>query len=448
MLKIRPYFLLSILLCLFWACQKQEIEPITEDMNPVKIDESIPFRLLVKGKDKLDIRLNESDLQQTAKVYITSGQDTTELAVFTPESLNRSLLTINIEHAFPQNEIDLLLEVRREYNDTIYQIPVLNYTHRYVNDIQSERLIEFDDFLYEYDLSPDGSTFFYSIHPSDGISNARLYSYNLRTRENNLLEENFRASDIRAISNYEYYYVTKYDGDKFLTSDSALLVRKNLLTKEEKRITEVSYSYGRFSRVIDDRILVARPVQTEPASYHINTTNDELTEVSFDFFRMREPRIDHIWLGNSRVLPNSGLQEFDLAGEQDFNIIAYDNVKEQVQGTLYSFEDDDFFSFQKLVVYENGNIILEEPEKQRKSMSVVNGKNPAEKPIIIYQQFHDNSYGANDGFYWFSASNPSGQLLLSEPESKHNTFWIDDDHYINVTPNGLDLYTVPNDLDK
>lgn len=416
---------------------------ISPETNFVKIDENIPFRLLVKGKDRLDIRLNERHLQKAATVYITSGQDTTELAAFIPQTLDRTLLTINIEHAFPQNEIDLLLEVRREQNDTVYQVPILNYKHKYVNNIQSERLISFDDYLYKYDLSPDGSTFFYSIHPSDGVSDARLYSYNLQTQENTLLEESFKGNEIRAISNHEYYYVTKYNGDKFLTSDSALLVRKNSLTNEEKIITEVSFNYGRFSRVINDRILVARPYLTEPNCYHINTTNDDLTEVTFDFFQMREPRIDHIWLGNSRVLPNTGLQEFDLFGEQNFNIVAYDNVQEQVQGILYDSEDDDLISFQKLIVYENGNITLEEPEKQRKSMSVVYGKNPAEKPIIIYQQFHDESHGANDGFYWYSVNNPSGQLLLSEPESKHNSFWIDTNSFINVSINGLDLYTVP-----
>lgn len=444
MQNIKPYFLVAILFCFIWSCQKEDIDAITQKTNVAKIDESIPFRLLVKGESRLDIHLNESLLQRTATVYITSAKDTTELAASIPQSLDKTTLSINIDHAFPENEIDLLLEVRREQNDTIYQIPILNYKHRYVNDIQSERLIAFDDYLYKYDLSPDGSTFFYSIHPSDGVSQARLYSYDLQTREKTLLEEDFKGTEIRAISNHEYYYVTMYDGDRFLNRDSALLVRKNSLTNEEKVVTEVSANYGRFSRVINDRILVARPVQTEPSSYHINTTNDDLTEVSFDFFRMREPRIDHIWLGNSRVLPNSGLQEFDLAVEQDFNIIAYDNVKEQVQGTLYHFEDDDFLSFQKLVVFENGNIILEEPEKQRKSMSVVNGKSPAEKPIIIYQQFHDNSYGANDGFYRYSVDNPSGQLLLSEPESKHNTFWIDANSFINVSTNGLDLYTVPN----
>lgn len=443
MRKIRTYFLLSILFCFLFACQKEETVAISPETNFVKIDENIPFRLLVKGKDRLDIRLNERHLQKAATVYITSGQDTTELAAFIPQTLDRTLLTINIEHAFPQNEIDLLLEVRREQNDTVYQVPILNYKHKYVNNIQSERLISFDDYLYKYDLSPDGSTFFYSIHPSDGVSDARLYSYNLQTQENTLLEESFKGNEIRAISNHEYYYVTKYNGDKFLTSDSALLVRKNSLTNEEKIITEVSFNYGRFSRVINDRILVARPYLTEPNCYHINTTNDDLTEVTFDFFQMREPRIDHIWLGNSRVLPNTGLQEFDLFGEQNFNIVAYDNVQEQVQGILYDSEDDDLISFQKLIVYENGNITLEEPEKQRKSMSVVYGKNPAEKPIIIYQQFHDESHGANDGFYWYSVNNPSGQLLLSEPESKHNSFWIDTNSFINVSINGLDLYTVP-----
>jgi len=446
MLKIGYYFVLGLFLTSLWACEEDEVFTNPINPEPIKKDSEIPFRFLVRGDDKLDIRLEEGFIQ-SAKVFLTSGTDTTQLASFKPQLSNQFFLIANIDYTFPANEVDLLLELRKEYNDTIYQVPILDYQHQYVTDLQSEQLIAFDNYLYEYEISPDGSSFFYSIHPSDGFSNAKLYRYNLLTNENTLLEENFKGSTIRALSNTEYYYVTKYDGERILSLDSAMLMRKNLETNEEKSVAVVSFDYGRFSRIIDDRMLVVRPYLAEPNCYHINTSNDGLREVTYNYPMMLESRRDHIWLGNFRVLQNTGIQSFEVAQDNNFSIIAYDEDKNQIQGILYDYAlSDDPPYFNKIQVYENDNLLFQEKAWQRKYVSLITGNNHGEKPMIVYQKIFNSSNGTKDGFYLYNQNEPNGRLIYSEPDEQNINFWVDDQTFITVRLEGLYKYSVPADL--
>lgn len=446
MLKISHYFTLGILLCSLWACEEEEMLTIPIQSEPIKKDSEIPFRFLVRGEDKLDIRLEEGFIQ-SAKVFLTDGQDTTELAAFKPQLSNQFFLIANIAYAFPTNEVDLLLELKKDFNDTIYQVPILDYRHQFVTDLQSEKLIEFDNYLYEYEISPDGSTFFYSIHPSDGFSNAKLYRYNLLTNENTLLDDNFKGSTIRALSSTEFYYVTKYDGERYFSLDSAMLMRKNLETDEDKEVAVVSFDYGRFSRIINDRMLVVRPFLAEPNCYHINTTNDGLREVTYNYPMMLESRRDHIWLGNFKVLENTGIQSFEVAQDNNYSIIAYDESKNLIQGILYDYTlSDDPPYFNKILVYENENLLFQEKAWQRKFVSLVTGDNHGDKPMIVYQQLFNESNGAQDGFYLFSENETNGRLLFSEPDDHNMNFWVDDQTFITVRLEGLYKFTVPSDL--
>lgn len=121
--------------------------------------EEIPHRMLVRAENQLDIRLEEGYLIN-AQVFLTTEKDTTQLADFTPQLPNKFYLTANVEYDFPKEPVDFLFQFKRENNDTLFRVSVLDYQHLFVDDLQKEQLIAFDNYLYEYELSPDGSTFF------------------------------------------------------------------------------------------------------------------------------------------------------------------------------------------------------------------------------------------------------------------------------------------------
>ncbi|MEM1134880.1 MAG: hypothetical protein AAGI07_03500 [Bacteroidota bacterium] len=447
------FYPVIIITFFFLSCEDDSLTTRTVEpfVSPQKVDASVSYKMLVKGDNLLDIRLGASQIAQ-GKVFITSGSDTSLLASFTPQLPNYANLTASIEYDFPSQPIDLLLQIKREQNDTIYNVPLLDYQHRFVDILKEEMLFEFDNYLQEFDLSPDNGMFFYSINPSNIASVTSLYSYNIVTGEQKLIDDDFKGGLIRAINQDLIYTVSKFKDDRTLQLDSAALYTYNINSKEYDFVNYVREP-GTFSRVVDEQILVSilTPRDNnidESGSRLISVGSKEFTPIKNSAINLYSSTInslrrDGLWFESRRVLSDASVQTFDFLETSFFSINAYDNNTGLLQGTNYELADLNGFQYakQKITVFEGTNQIFEETEGKIKYLYTVMGQNPAKIPYVVYQEFLAED-GSNDGYYLIDTEEQEIKLIRSNGGISPIDYWIENRTFISIRHDGLYKYNL------
>ena len=301
----RSFYLFLVLLITIVSCNDPASPVEPEKPQPQALIDDIPFHISAISSDEFKISIsNEDRYYVDGEVILFNDQDslaTTDLELEDDE------LQANLNASFDENPYRLKVNLHRSGIDTNYYYTIENYNHQFKNKVKSESLFRYDADSYQrelrsYDISPDDQYIFWSeVRQEDGEFEFRLNRYSRQAASNTVIDENFGCYNlVRVYSNSQLITCAQSLQGYTFEQDSSALIRYDVNDQSREFIDYISSNYGRFSRIINDRIIAVRPYLSEPNTYVINLQDESHVGLNIDYRYLDEQDRDVFLVGNYR----------------------------------------------------------------------------------------------------------------------------------------------------
>ena len=263
----KTVLILALFSVLTYSCNKENAQVddgfIKKDTIKTSVSD-LKFKIYPTANDQFTF----SVLNQASKTYkLYLKKDTTVLAnyLLAKEEKNNTVSSAIVKYNFSPNAVyKISIQATSENADTVFQeeFTIKEYTHKYFNKFNYEKLASINQTL-DFDISPSRNTIFYL----DYISNKNvLKRLSLADKKIEILDENFFSLLIRAKSDNQLIVRTGKYNNRFLKGDSCALLSYDVYTHESSFVDWGSSVYGRYSRIVNNSIMVSNPIYTYTAS--------------------------------------------------------------------------------------------------------------------------------------------------------------------------------------
>lgn len=430
--------ILTLLSILIYSCTKENIQTdnslVKKDTIKTSVND-LKFKIYPTANDQFTFSI----LNQASKTYkLYLKKDTTVLAnyLLAAEEKNNTISSTVVKYNFSPNVVyQISIQATSENADTVFQEKFIipPYTHQYFNKFSYEKLAAINQRL-DFDISPSKNAIFYL----DYINNKSvLKRLSLTDKKLDVLDENFFSSLIRAKSDNQLIVRTGKYNNRFLLGDSCAVISYDVFTHESSFIDWGSADYGRYSRVVNNSIMVSNPVYTNSVSL-VNLADNSKKTYPADIRYLSEYNFNQIALGGEILnfsnfnfedkLPflnsNSGMAYFD---ENSQYFITVENFRE-TQSSSY---------FTRMIIYKDNKIVYEQPFEKGRWFNFPGMINLKDNKLIFQQCYDYDSTIRFDGYYVLDISTKKTTFLQNDNNNyaKYD-FFIDSNKnsFISVRP--------------
>lgn len=284
---------LLLLIGICSACKKETITPIIEKEQIItyKSAGEIAFKLSPLSDSTLKLAIDPQLRLEFDQVILKSGNQTLSTAKIEVADVVPFAI---IKHNFKKGEdYSFLIDQKPDQEAVVNQYQIAHYKHEFVNNFKYEKVLSITQGVGSnaIDISPTKN----SLFVVDRIANiSYIKQINLSTLDTKTLSYNLNGTMLRSISDNELLVF----GDNKTTTgvpsgvhpghDAIILARHQISTGKNTFVDYVSSGYGRFSKVIDHKILVTNPIFTDKTASLIDLSkNSSIAKYSLDAFDFR-----------------------------------------------------------------------------------------------------------------------------------------------------------------
>jgi hypothetical protein len=428
----------ALLSILNYSCTQEEVRIddglIKKDTIRTSIND-LKFKLFPTATDQFTFSiLNQSN--KTYQLFLKKGN--TELAnyLLATESNNSSVSSTIVKYNFSTNDVyRISIRATRETKDTVFQeeFTINTYTHKYSSKFNYEKLATITQTL-DFDISPSRNVIFYLDYISNKFVLKRL---SLTDKKLEVLDENFFSLMIRSKSDHQLITTSGKYNNRYLKADSCALLNYDVNTHETSFIDWGSSDYGRFSRVVNNSIMVSNPISTNTVSL-INLSDNSKKKYPADIRYLSEYCFNQIFLGGKMFNFSNFSFENRLPFLNSNSSIAYFDENSQNYITVEYFQDSQSLSFySRMIIYKDNEIVYEQPFEKGRSFNFPAIIDLKDNKLIYFQSYDYDSSVRFDGYYLLDISTKEITLLQNDNNSFVKYDFFSDNNknsFISVRP--------------
>lgn len=440
-------FLFPLSVLFLFSCSKNNAIAPSIPIKPAYIKDTgtLQFKLLPLAANDAKLLFYYPQSRNLQNVLLK--KDTVTVGTFAVTNNNNSLYSAEINYAFDSTAQYTIQVQTNVVGDTIYRYTLPKYTPIYKTAYRYQKILSLNQGLGPngFDISPSHN---YLFIIDDSLNTLITKRISLQTNAVDIINIGSYLFPIRAVSDTELLVKYSFYNNRYLGNDSAALLRYNINTKQTQFIDWVSLSYGRISRVKNNRVLITHPFTTGLVTSLVNLTDGSKINYTSDlvnFTQIREDNFDNIYNANLLVnpltggfvslLPNGssdGVEYFDSSSQ-------YTISSNYLIRTNYQANTINYTSY--LSVYNNQLKIYQGDSLSGRSFYVPRAQTIKNNNFLFYQYFpYDTAYHT-DGYYNLNLSTQKASLVQSDNSSPYiiNDFLFDDTHLLSVRYDGVYL---------
>lgn len=391
--------ILALISVLIYSCKKEEVRPdnglVKKDTIKTSVSD-LKFKLFPTATDQFTFSvLNQKS--KTYKLFLKKGNTLVANYLLATANNNNDISSTVVKYNFSPNDVyQISIQATRENTDTVFQeeFTIKEYTHKYFNKFNYEKLASINQRL-DFDISPSRNVIFYIDYINNKFVLKRL---SLTDKKLEVLDENFFSLLIRSKSDNQLIVSSGKYNNRFLKPDSCALLNYDVNTHETSFIDWGSASYGRFSRVVNNSIMVSNPVLTNSISL-INLSDNTKKKYPADIRYLSEYSFNQIFLGGNILNFSNFNFENGLPFLNSNSSIAYFDENSQYYITAEYFRESQSLSYySRMIIYKDNKIVYEQPFEKGRSFGFPSIINLADNKLIFYQSYDYDSNIRFDGY--------------------------------------------------
>jgi hypothetical protein len=438
-----------VVLAVFAGCSKPDSPAPQPQPRPVIIkyvSTALYFMLTPQSPSQFKISIQSDSSRSLVKLYLK--KDTSIVGTFLLGSDGNGSYSAVVSYDLIAGQSYKMVVESGNVNDTAlrYTLPV--YTHIYLNPFQYEKLLGLTQGLGSkaFDISPSRNMIFITDDVNNTLITKRL---SLADAKVDTLGDIVNGLMIRAISDSEILTLSGIYNNRALQEDSAALMKFNINTKQFSFVDFVSQTYGRFSRVIKNHILVTEPYYSGGNSALIDLTNNSKVIFpfsSFDFRYIDENSFDHLYYQNYVIDPATGTLQSNLNLTDSSGIEYIDSSSQFTIVSKYRLKQSmtpDHYS-SRLSVYQKTNLVYQGDYANNRLFQIGRQLQIDNRRLLIYQSFgYDTTFRIN-GYYMLDLN--TNKLNLVQCDSNSYVlldFQLDPHSMISVRADGVYRIRMP-----
>jgi hypothetical protein len=406
----------ALLSILNYSCTQEEVRVedslIKKDTIRTSVND-LKFKLYPTATDQFTFSiLNQRD--KTYKLYLKKGNKEVANYLLAVEANNSSVSSTVVKYNFSPNDVyRISIQAIRETKDTVFQEEFTinaNYTHKYFNKFNYEKLASITQTL-DFDISPSRNVIFYLDYISNKFVLKRL---SLTDKKLEVLDDNFFSLMIRSKSDHQLITTSGKYNNRYLKADSCAVLNYDVNTHETSFIDWGSEDYGRFSRVVNNSIMVSNPISTNSVSL-INLSDNSKKKYPADMRYLSEYSFNQIFLGGKMLNFTNFTFENRLPFLNSNSSIAYYDDNSQYYITVEYFQDSQSLSFySRMIIYKDNKIVCEQPFEKGRSFNFPGIIDLKDNKLIYFQSYDYDSSIRFDGYYLLDIATKETTLLQND----------------------------------
>lgn len=429
-----------------YSCKTEDDETVVVTVEKDTVQSTIQdlqFKIYPTATDQFTISVLTSK-SKMYKLYLKKGGKVVAETPFVAQSTEGDISDAKVKYNFSPNEnYQIAIQSTRENEDTVFieEFIIDSYKHQYSNKFTYEKLASIE-LLLEFDISPSRNVIYYLDYINNQVKLNRL---SLTDHKLQLLDENFFSLLLRSKSDNELIVGNRTYNNHFLKLDSMALLSYNVDTRETSFIDWGSGDYGRFSRVVNNSILVTNPMEANSISL-INLSDNSKKSYVGDFRYLNEYSFDHIFLEGGMLNFSNFRFETRLPFLNSNQGIVYFDEASQYYITVEQFRESDLSSVRsRMIIYKDNKVVYEQPFEREKSFNFPGIIDLSDHKLIFQHIYGYDSTVRLDGYYMLDINKKELTLLQNDNNGYYkNDFFIQSNKssFISVRPKEIYKITI------
>jgi hypothetical protein len=441
--KNKYYFILFLVLLA--ACSRKDT--LTPAPRPVYIKDSdslLKFKIIPLAPNQLKISFQYVPGGELTQLMLK--KDTATLGTWSLSKDAGGNFFTTIIYNFDAGQKYNLVVQSGTVNDTSYRYTTPNYIHIYVNPFTYQKLLPLSQSLgpNAFDISPSRNTLFISDDIRNNVVTKRLSLKDL-TVDTIKFGSNINPLMIRAVSDDELIVKAGGYNKPVPGSDSTGLIRYNVKTGQSTFIDFVSQNYGRFSRVINNHILITHPFFTPANASLINLSDNSKIDYptsTVDPGLIAENYFDHLYCNNNVINPATGGVTMKLPLPDSSGIEYIDDATQHTFVSKYVLNNTSYQS--QLLVYSQNNLVYQGDYSNARLIQIGRQLSISNNRVLFYQAYGYDTTFRIDGYYLLDLNTKQVSLVQCDSNpSVIDDFQLDGHTVISVRSDGVYKILVP-----
>lgn len=436
------FIIIALSFSFIYSCTKDEITPKTEPSGKDTIKtviSNLKFKIAPIATDQFKISI-PGESGEEYKLSLRKGKQELLSYELNDETGTLGLFSATIKYNFSSNDIyNILIHKFRENADTVFQenCTLPEYVHKYYGNFNYETLASIHQRL-DFDVSPSRNVIFYNDYINNKCVLKRLA---ITDKKLEVIDDDFFSLLIRSKNDNQLIVSTKNYNNHFLGADSCALLNYDINTHDTSFIDWGSDDYGRFSRVVNNSLMVSNPVLTNSISL-IDLSDNSKRKYTADIRYLREYSFDQIYLGNDIF----DFSNFSFASRlpilnSNTSIVYYDENSQYLVTAEYLNESQSSSTYySRMVIFKNDEIVYEQPFEKGRTFNFPCIINLDDNKLVFYQYYDYDSILRYDGYYLLDLVKKEITPLQYESElyQKYDFFNSNDkSSFISIRPSKI-----------
>lgn len=378
------------------------------------------------------------------KLYVKKDGKVVAESVLAVEGTDAGLSETKVKYNFsPNDQYQITIQSTTENKDTVFmeEFTIDAYTHQYINKFTYEKLASIESYL-GFDISPSRNVIYFMDYINNQVKLKRL---SLTDKSLQVLDENFFSLFIRSKSDNELIVGSRNYNNRFLKADSIALLSYDVNTRKTTFIDWGSSDYGRFSRVVNNSIIVTNPMAANSMSL-INLSDNSKKTYAGDFRYLNEYSFDHIFLEGDILNFSNFSFETRLPFLNSHTWIAYFDENSQYYITVERFRESTLSSIRtRMVIYKDNKVVYEQPFERGRGYSFPSIIDLTDNKLIFQQIYDFDSTVRLDGYYQLDINTKTLTLLQNDSNGYYKGDFFTERNkssFVSVRPNEIFKITI------
>lgn len=414
--------IIAIISSLFYSCNTEDIivkKTVAKRDTTTVITTDLKFKLSPTASNQFTFSVLTQE-NKTFKLYLKQGNNELGSYLLTPETKNTSVSSAIVNYAFvPNTPYQIMIRAIRENKDSVVQedFTINSYIHNYCNQFTYEKLASINQRL-DFDISPSRNVIFYNDYIDNKCVLKRL---SISDKKLDILDDNFFSLLIRAKNDNELIVSTHNYNNHYLKADSCALLDYDVYTHKKTFLDWGSSDYGRYSRVVNNSIMISNPISANTVSL-INLADNSVKKYTANIVLLGEYSYDKIYLGGETFNFNTYSFTDELPFLNSNSGIAYSDENSKYYITREYFNDPKSSSYyNRMIIYKDNKLVYEQPFEKGRSFVIPSSINLSDNKLIFYQYYDYDSSVRMDGYYLLDIATKQVTLLQND-SNRYTTF--------------------------
>jgi hypothetical protein len=431
---------------LFYSCKNEDIisdNAFGKKDTVVLTTNDLKFKLSPTAINQFTFSVQNTN-QKKYKLYLKLGKDEVGSYSFAPDSTINGISSAIVKYDFvPNVAYQIIVRATTENKDSVVEenFTIDSYIHNYANHFAYEKLASMNQRL-DFDISPSGNVIFYNDYINNKCVLKRL---SIPDKKLDILDGDFFSLLIRAKNDNELIVRTGEYNNRFLKGDSCAILDYDVYTHKKTFLDWGSSDYGRYSRVVNNSIMISNPVYTNTISL-INLADNSEKKYEADIRYLREYSYDHIYLSNEIF----NFDNYSFSNGLSFlnansGIMYYDENSKYYIVSEYLEDPKSLSGYSRMIIYKDNKVVYEQPFEKGRSFSIPSSINLIDNKLVFYQYYEYDSSVRIDGYYLLDLTTKQVTLLQNDNNGYVKFDFFDNSNknsFISVRPKEIYKITI------